>query len=299
MPALSSSRAPLGASRPARPSLVALVALAVLVPAPLQAQTPAPDRRPTLVALDFRNNSFGPGAADWNGLRAGIADALNGVIATNPRVVAVTRDELQTILREVNMNQDSQVVDAASAVREGKIRGVHYMITGGYAVDTRGRLSITARAFSTETSVTVGSSVVTVEGKADDAFELVRELGDRLNDRLQLDTIAVRTAGGAVEPAAPVGQVASDTGAPVAAPRAAVRKPLETEPTLPDAGLAPRRAGGRQGKALDLYGRALAAERRDTTAAVELYTRAIAEVPGGFARASARLAKLGRGAAKP
>jgi TolB-like protein len=137
---------------------------------------------PTLAVMYFNNGSTVT-PADYEPLRAGLADILITELARNARITVVERDALQKILEEQNL-VTQQRVDQATAVRLGKILGAHHMIVGGFVIDRGGRMRIDARAVHVETSTV--EHVESVTGRADDVFDLFMQLARQLNAGLKL-----------------------------------------------------------------------------------------------------------------
>ena len=225
-----------------RRTLSHAVALLLVAAPALPAQAPAaPDRRPTLAVLHFRNGALA-GAAEYESLSRGIADLLITDLSANAGIRVVERDRIEELLREQDLGQTSRM-DAASAARLGRTLGAGHMIKGSFVVDRGGTMRLDVHAVNVETSAI--DHVETVTGRADDVLGLIATLGARLNRGLHLPQLAAAPA-----PPAPI---------PAAAPA----------------------AGRGQFQAVMLYSRALAEEDKgNRDGAVELYRRALAAFPG-------------------
>jgi TolB-like protein len=149
------------------------------------AQQATPDRRPTVMVLYFNNGSM-VNHADYDPLSKGITDVLISILQDNTSLRIVERDALQKLIEEHDLVTQKRV-DVETAVRLGKIVNAHYAILGGFVVDTKGTLVLTARAVSTETSVVQQGEAV--RGKAEDVLDIIYKLGDQLSRELKLGPI--------------------------------------------------------------------------------------------------------------
>jgi curli biogenesis system outer membrane secretion channel CsgG len=131
--------------------------------------------------------SFDNGAivnrADYEALGKGIADVLITELSANPSIRVVERDRVQQLIDEQNLSTSGRV-DKSSAVRVGKLLGVHHMIFGGFIVDSKGQMRLDARAVNVETSEI--EYVSTVSDNADDVLALIAKLAAQLNDGMKL-----------------------------------------------------------------------------------------------------------------
>jgi TolB-like protein len=141
-----------------------------------------PDRRPVLAVLDFTNSSLQDHEL-YHPFSIGIAGMLLSELRRNPNIELVERERLRQVLDEIEFNATDRV-DAATAVRAGRILGAHHMLFGVFVIDRRGNLRIDARAVSVETSRV--EHVETVEDDADNLLRAVRQLGTRLTQSLSL-----------------------------------------------------------------------------------------------------------------
>ncbi|MFN2399692.1 MAG: CsgG/HfaB family protein [Gemmatimonadaceae bacterium] len=151
--------------------------------APSQACAQAEDVRPTIAVMHFGNGAIGPAHAELEPLTRGIPDLLIGELAANPGVRIVERDNLQKLIDEQNLSA-SERVGSESAVRLGRILGVHHMIVGAFVTDSRGTMRLTARSVNVETSEI--EHIESVQGKQDNMMSLITELSMKLNRGLKL-----------------------------------------------------------------------------------------------------------------
>lgn len=222
---------------------------------------PAADSRPTVAVLYFTNGAF-VRAADYAPLSKGMAEMLITALAGNPGVRVVERDRLQAVLDEQNLSTNGRV-DQETAVRVGKVLGAHHLLLGAFVIDGRENLRIDVRSVNTETSQV--EYVQTVTGKSDRLFEVVDQLGAKLNAGLKLPAMPMR-----VRPVSSAGAGASEP---------------------------PK--GPEQFRAVMLMSRALERQDRgDRAGAIALYKNALEAYPG-FERARVRLALLEAAPAAP
>jgi hypothetical protein len=173
-------------------SFAALAALAFAVPSLATAQGGG---KPTVAVLPFDNSAIGKANSELEPLRKGAQDLLLGELAGNPSIRVVERDQIQKIIEEQNLSK-ANLTDPATAVKIGKLLGVHHMVVGAFITDPKGRITFTARAFAVETSLieypnpSVKNPKVT--GKVEDFMELINELAGKLNAGLKLPDIPAR-----------------------------------------------------------------------------------------------------------
>ena len=143
-------------------SLVTSVAgLALFV----QAGTAIAQSKPTVAVLPFTNSAIGKANEELGPLSKGLADLLISALAANPGIRVVERDRIQAVMEEQKLSS-SGAVDAATAVKVGKIIGAHHMITGVFITEKSGAMKLVTRVFNVETSeiVSGGGAEETVHG---------------------------------------------------------------------------------------------------------------------------------------
>ena len=187
-------------------SLAAVVAVAAPVVAHAQAG------KPTVAILAFSNGSFGKDAKDYDGLAKGIPAMLITDMQANTNIRVIERDQVQALVDEQKLVTGGQV-DQATAVKIGKLLGVHHMIWGTFMTDPKGNFRVDARAVSVETGQI--EHVERVDDKADNIQSSIGTLASKLNAGLKLPPMpVVRT--GSMAPASGMG--AQQAGAPAAGP---------------------------------------------------------------------------------
>lgn len=168
-----------------------LVATLVAVAPVAAAQDSRTGALPTVAVMRFNNGATGAAQAELEPLRGGIADILVSELSANPRIRVIERDELDRLVAEQNLGAEGRV-DKGTAVRVGRLLGVHHMIFGGYVTDRRNRMRLDARAVNVETGEI--EHVETVSANADDFSEMITSLAAKLNAGLRLPAMPSRSA---------------------------------------------------------------------------------------------------------
>ena len=166
------------------------------VPLGAIAQTPAAgqqaDRRPTVAVMYFTNGALTQ-HADYEPLTKGVAAVLIEELQSNDSIRVIEREYLQQILEEHKLTE-TKSIDPSTAVQIGKLLGARYMIFGGFLVDMKGRMSITARAVNVETSEI--AHVEKVEDKADNVLAMLTTLAQKMNKGMRLPSVPAQTRPG-------------------------------------------------------------------------------------------------------
>ena len=175
------------------------IAACALAASSLHAQdaAAAPDSRPTVAVMHFNNGAIGKAHEELDPLRGGIADILTSELSANPGIRVIERDQIDKLTSEQNLVA-SGAVDRATAVRVGKLLGVHHMIFGSYVSDRKDRVRFDARAVNVETGEI--EHVETVSGKLDDFSDLITALASKLNSGLKLPAMPVQSAAAPAKP---------------------------------------------------------------------------------------------------
>jgi TolB-like protein len=174
--------------RRATASLLCLFALAAFAAPP-----PAAPKKPTVAILYFDFDQTG----ELEALKKGLAQMLITDLIGHPSTSLVERARMQEIFDELKLNQTKKV-DAATAVKVGKLLGAHYVLIGGYLV-IQNQLMISTRLVEVATSQTVGS--LRVQGTPDTFFDLEADLAAKIGTMLSAKVPLPE--GGAKETVAP------------------------------------------------------------------------------------------------
>jgi TolB-like protein len=268
-------------SRPSRlaatlPSLTLGAALTLTLAAPVSRAAAQADTRPVVAVLYFDNRAFGKAAADYESFAKGIADLLINDLASAGRVRVVERDRIQAILAEQGLTKAGSV-DAATAVKVGKLVGAQYAIMGSFITTPRNELVLTSRSVDVETSVITNPQTVRATG--DDVLALISELSGRLQQDLKL-------------PAKQLGSAdAGSSGADARQAGTEKREKGEKQVTRGEAGSSKKQPKMDVRTSL-LYAKALdEQDRGNDQRATELYRAVLTRVPD-YEPAKAKLAKL-------
>ncbi len=236
---------------------VSLAAAVVGLAAPVVAAQAQSDTRPTVAVLFFNNGSFGKDAKDYDGLSKGIPDFLITDLSANKGIRVLERDQVQKLVDEQKLVTGG-VVDKESAVKIGKLLGVHHMIFGVFMTDPKGNFRVDARAVKVETSEI--EHVERVDGKGDDIMASIGSLASKLNAGMKLPAMTRR-----------VGDASAPSAQQAVAPAAAPKLPM--------------RVAVMYGKGLDLK------DQGDKSGAVERFNAVLKEFPE-YGPAKSELAKL-------
>jgi curli biogenesis system outer membrane secretion channel CsgG len=179
-------------------AVVAIAACALVAPsARAQDASHSTDSRPTVAVMHFNNGAIGKAHEELDPLRGGIADILTSELSANSGIRVIERDQLDKLVAEQNLAASGSV-DKATAVRVGKLLGVHHMIFGSYVSDRKERVRFDARAVNVETGQI--EHVETVSGKLDDFSDLITTLAAKLNSGLKLPAMPAHTAQAPAKP---------------------------------------------------------------------------------------------------
>ncbi len=178
-------------------SRAALCGAVVALSAPSAWAQDASDSRPTVAVMHFNNGAIGKAHEELEPLRGGIADILTSELSANAGIRVIERDQLDKLVAEQNLSANGRV-DKTTAVRVGKLLGVHHMIFGSYVSDRKDRVRFDARSVNVETGLI--EHVETVSGKLDDFSDLITTLAERLNSGLKLPAMRLGTTEATAKP---------------------------------------------------------------------------------------------------
>jgi len=164
---------------------VAATLAALTLAHPLHAQD-STDTRPTVAVMFFTDGAIGKEHETLAPLSGGIADMLITDLSVNEKIRVVERDNLKKLMDEQNLSAGGRV-DQETAVKVGKLLGVHHMIFGGFVTDGRGQMRLDARAVNVETSAI--EHVETVQGEEDDLMSLIDQLALKMNNGMHLPAL--------------------------------------------------------------------------------------------------------------
>jgi hypothetical protein len=198
------------------------------------AVAPAPAARPP-VALAVLNFEVTDLASKASGQQ--IADALSAILAVEPSVRIVDRNQIEHTIKELELNLTG-LVETNDAVRVGKLVGAKLLVTGR-AFLLGESIMVTAKIIGTETSLVDG---LLVRGKPGTPIDdLVGQMAERLLERLPQSTQRLLAAAPSEDPLAQLQRSLANrpkprvtiwvteqhVGAPQVAPDPAVQTELE------------------------------------------------------------------------
>lgn len=246
------------------------------------------DNRPVVVVFRFDNNSIGAGRTDFDGMATGVQDLLITDLASNSKIRLVDRTHLNEILTEQNLSKTGQV-DAATAVRLGKILGAQYAVTGGFLSDGKGSAVLTARTIDIETTQIANPQKIM--GKTDDILGLINQVTTAVSSHMNLApkpgvTRHSETGESSSKPApAQAGHPSTPAARPAPAQAELYRKPLSKPEAMKVKLDVPT---------MKLYSNALdELDRNNTTKARQLFQQVLDKYPG-FEPAQRNLQELSR-----
>jgi len=137
----------------------------------------------TLAIMDFDNNSVGEGADKYAALGRGLSQMLITDLVEVPALRLVEREKINFVLDELKL-QKSGHVDAATAVRVGKVVGAQALLFGGAMVMDKD-MKITWRLVKVETGEILKAGET--EGSAKKFFELEKKLAVALAQDLKVE----------------------------------------------------------------------------------------------------------------
>ena len=142
--------------------------------------------KPTVAVMYFDNSAIGKAHEELAPLSKGICDLLINEMADNPAITVVERDQLQSLISEQKLSTD-KMTSAETAVKAGKLLGVHHMIYGGFVTDPSNTMVLTVRSVDVET----GKIEYTTDGsdKTANLLALVHKVAGKINAGLKLPDI--------------------------------------------------------------------------------------------------------------
>jgi TolB-like protein len=168
-----------------------------------------PANAPIVAVWPFEASGIGMDVASMKG---GLQELTIIDLANSSRVRVVERGRLNELMAEQNLARTG-AVDAATAVKLGKLWGVHYFVTGSIVVTQVGgrtQMKLTARTVNAETGQ-VGNPQTLTEG-TDDIFGSI----GRLNAKFIADLKVTNLGGNAPAPAPAKSASATQQSAPPA-----------------------------------------------------------------------------------
>lgn len=169
-----------------RSKLYAAVAALALAGPALTAQS-----KPTVAVIPYTNSAIGRANEELAPLSKGIADLMTGELMANSGIRLVERDQLNAALKEQDLSAGGRV-DAATAVKVGKLLGAQHVVVGTFVTDRSNNMVLTSRVFNTETSEI--EFATSDKDKTDNFMALVTKVAHKLNAGMKLPEIPKQTS---------------------------------------------------------------------------------------------------------
>lgn len=265
-------------------SLKMVLALVLAAAAPAASQSNAP----VVAVLSFDNGAFGPGARDYDGVGKGIMDIVITDLASSSKVRVVDRERVQKILEEQKLTREG-AVDAATAVRVGRLFGACYSVYGTFIRNDRtGDNTLTIHTTSNETGQIQNAQKV--EKKGDDVMALIAEASAKFISGLNVSACPGNAGARRTGDASPAQQQSAP--APAAAAASSVK---EYASVLPQDQINKVRSVKLDARTMLLYSRALDAKDRKELAKAKALAQQVVDKYPEFAPAKALVAATSAG----
>ena len=145
----------------------------------------------TLAVIDFANQSIDD-HEQLEPLSTGLASMLINQLNGSTELKVVERERIQWLLDELDLQKDGARVDQGTAVKTGRLLGVHLVLMGSYMKIGK-TLLLTARLVDVETGEIVMSEQV--KGKADQVFDLSESLSLAIAKNINISLSSEHQAG--------------------------------------------------------------------------------------------------------
>ena len=129
-----------------------------------------------IAVVDFLNRSI-IDHDKWDPMQYGIADILITDLKKLSKLQVVDRERVQMILDEIQVQQ-TQYFDDKTAVRVGKMLGVHVFVMGSFMQVEKNKLVIMPKLVKTETGEILKSE--TIQGKPADLMKLLAQAAEKV-----------------------------------------------------------------------------------------------------------------------
>jgi len=135
-----------------------------------------------IAVVDFRNNST-VDHDQWNPMQFGMADILISDLKNLSKLKVVDRERVQMLLDEIQIEQ-SEYFDDKTAVRVGKMLGVHVFVMGSFMQVDKDKMLILPKLVKTETGEVLKSE--TIEGKPKDLLKMLAQTAEKIAGWLEV-----------------------------------------------------------------------------------------------------------------
>lgn len=166
---------------PTRAALIGMMTLSAVWGQAVHAQATA-TQKPTLAIMEFDVSAM-TRQADFAPLGSGIQVMLTNSVATNPSLVLLERQKIESVLSEQNLVTSGRVT-AESAVKVGKLLGAQHVLLGQLVVQSDKDMRLLVRSVNVETGVIEWTD--DVRSKGDKVFDMIDALAVKVNSGLKL-----------------------------------------------------------------------------------------------------------------
>ena len=130
----------------------------------------------TIAILDFKNRSVDD-KEKFDPMEKGFADLMISELNGTINLKVVERERIKWLLDEIGMENDPGKFDMGTAVRVGKLLGVHTILLGSF-IKVNDQMKLLSRLVKVETGEILATDEAT--GDADDFFDIAQQLGDKV-----------------------------------------------------------------------------------------------------------------------
>lgn len=130
----------------------------------------------TIAILDFKNRSVDD-KEKFDPMEKGFADLMISELNGTINLKVVERERIKWLMDEIGMENDPGKFDMGTAVRVGKLLGVHTILLGSF-IKVKDEMKLLSRLVKVETGEILATDEAS--GDADDFFEIAQQLGEKV-----------------------------------------------------------------------------------------------------------------------
>jgi TolB-like protein len=146
----------------------------------------------TIAILDFKNRSVDD-KDKFDPMEKGFSDLLISELNGTINLKVVERERIKWLLDEIGMENDPGKFDMGTAVRVGKLLGVHTILLGSF-IKVNDQMKLLSRLVKVETGEILATDEAT--GDADDFFDIARQLGEKVAKHINVTLSEAETKEG-------------------------------------------------------------------------------------------------------
>lgn len=145
----------------------------------------------TIAILDFANRSIDD-KAQYDALEKGLAELMISHLRGAIKLKLVERERIQWLLDEIEMTKDPSKFDERTAVRVGRLLGVHAVMFGSI-IKIRSKIELLCRLVKVETGEIIATE--RAGGDAGDLLEVAETLSSKIARTINVDIQTKEEAG--------------------------------------------------------------------------------------------------------